>query len=526
MEQNQSTLLKQRLFRIHISAGIVFSLIMYISLFFGIFAILLPYIKTWEKPSRHFETVNMTQVNYSAMLEEVLKDPDFPKNNVQINLPGFMGDPAVSITHRFVEPIAFNPITQEKLENENKQSHLAKFLNELHYGAPLQLLGRVLFGLVAVGAMLLVITGVILVIKLNFKNKGNNQQALFSKIHVKILTWVFPPFLLIILSGAVMNVGLISSGPMSQILTKGEAKDIDSLVGKVLFPRTLTPQKSNEIVPMLKIQDLLIKAQEINPQLTLKQVKLINWNDKTAQVEISGYNPYKPFLNGGIFNKPTITLSAYTGELINNKTTMDTTWSVFVAEAIFFLHFLFGIDIFSRILMAIFMASCCIAIGFGAMLWLEKKAKKFDQKVTFYHWMGKLSLASMVGIIPATAILFVLQWTLPFDLQDRVLWQQGMFYNTWLATFFWSFYRINSYQASKEFFFIGGLLFLITPFLHFLHIGITPYTLIEQNMLQILGVDIGLLLFAFLLLYISKKLPKNRDQAKIFWKKNHKDNNE
>nr|MCG3717239.1 PepSY domain-containing protein [Aliarcobacter butzleri] len=211
------------------------------------------------------------------------------------------------------------------------------------------------------------------------------------------------PFLLITISGAVMNVGLISAPPMAKMLTHGEAKAIDELVGSTLFPQNKPIKKENIEVSMLPLNELLIKAQEINPQLTFKQIKLINWNDKTARVEFIGYNPYKPFLNGGIFNIPYVALDAHTGELLENKKVLDNIIPVFVAEGLFFLHFLFGIDIFSRVIVALIMALCGVAIGFGVMLWLEKKAKKFQGKITFYHWMGKLSLATMVGVVPATA---------------------------------------------------------------------------------------------------------------------------
>lgn len=514
MKESKLKLFKQRLFALHIAAGITFSIIMYLAIFFGIFAIFLPYIQNWEKPSRYIEKSDITKIDYNYMVEVALKNPDFPRDNILINLPGRLGDTAVSVQNRFVKPIVFNPNTNEKIEDESKEiTYLAAFLNELHYGQPLKLIGRLVFGFTAVGTLTLVITGLILIYLFKFKYQAKNRQALFSTIHVKIFTWAFVPFLLITISGAVMNVGLISAPPMAKMLTHGEAKAIDELVGSTLFPQNKPVKKENIEVSMLPLNQLLIKAQEINPQLTFKQIKLINWNDKTARVEFIGYNPYKPFLNGGIFNIPYVALDAHTGELLENKKVLDNIVPVFVAEGLFFLHFLFGIDIFSRIIVAIIMVLCGIAVGFGVMLWLEKKAKRFEGKITFYHWMGKLSLATMVGVVPATAILFILQWTLPFTLEDRVLWQQGLFYNVWLFTLFWSFYRINSYQASKEFLFIGGVLFIVAVFMH-----LTSFNF--QTLLNsYFGVDITLVLFGLLLIYISKKLPKNREDftlTKIF----------
>lgn len=511
MEESKSKLFKQRLFRLHVAAGITFSLIMYIAIFFGVFTIFLPYIQTWEKPSRYIEKTDITKIDYNYLINEVLKDPDFPQDNILVNLPGRMGDTAVSVSNRFVKPVIFNPITKKKITDEDKSiTNLAAFLNELHYGQPLKLIGRLSFGFVAVGTMLLVITGLILIYIFKFRYKAKNNQALFSTIHVKVFTWLFVPFLLITLTGGVMNIGLISAPLMAKILTHGEAKSIDELVGTVLFLQNKALKKENLNASMLPLSELLLKAQEINPQLIFKQIKITNWNDKSVRAEFIGYNPYKPFLNGGIFNIPYVAFNASTGELIENKKVLDTVFPVFVAEGLFFLHFLFGIDVFSRIIVALMMALCGVAIGFGVMLWLEKKAKKFEGKITFYHWMGKLSLAIMIGVIPATATLFVLQWILPFDLEDRVLWQQGIFYNVWLFTLFWAFYRINSYQASKEFFMVSGILFILTMLLHF--INFNPSTLSSN----ILTVDIVLGLFGLLLIFIARKLPKNRNEFKLF----------
>ncbi|RXF07686.1 PepSY domain-containing protein, partial [Enterococcus faecalis] len=75
MEDSKLKLFKQRLFRLHIAAGITFSIIMYLAIFFGVFAIFLPYIQTWEKPSRYIEKVDITQIDYNDMVSKVLKDP-------------------------------------------------------------------------------------------------------------------------------------------------------------------------------------------------------------------------------------------------------------------------------------------------------------------------------------------------------------------------------------------------------------------------------------------------------------------
>ena len=517
-KKTKLNLFKQRIQSVHVSAGITFSLFMYICLFFGIFAILLPYIKVWEKPSRHFAPIEITKINYSAMIDPVISAPDFPKNNIIVRLPGFMNEPALSISHQFTKAIFFNPSSMERIDDEGKQSRLALFLNHMHYGRPLGFLGKVFFGLISVGVLFLIIGGLIQVYLIKYGNKGKTKQRFFSKWHRKIFTWVFAPFILITLTGALMNVGLIGASPMAGILTNGKTTDIQAVVGPTLFPQPKAVPSLKEKAKMLPISQLIKKAQSIDSDINFQELRLINWNDKSAQIELKGYNPYMPFLNG-IFNKPSIILSAVDASLIKHVDVMDRTWSMYVAESTFFLHFLFGVDIFTRLFITLLMLASTFAVGFAVSLYLEKKAKKFDGKIPFYHWMGKLSLAVIIGVIPATGLIFNLQWLLPFDMQDRVFWQQAIFFNFWLATLTWSFYRIESFKAAKEFLILGAVLFMFAPIVHFINSGFTPISLFVGQMKGILNVDISLFIFGLILLFVGLKLPKTREESKLIWNK-------
>jgi len=518
MQINHPKLLKQRLFAIHSNVGIFLSLLFYISLFFGILGIFLPYIQVWEKPSRHFENIQSQQIYYDSILNSMISNPDYPKNNIYIEIPGFKNEPALKVSHIFVKPTYFNPNTQETINDENKQSHLASFLNEMHFGKPLLLIGKLIFGFMAIGVMFLIIGGLLLVFYLKFKNNGHTQQGTFSKWHRKILIFSSFPLLLITLAGSVMNIGYKGASQMTYITTKGQETNIFKVTNSVLFSKEKIIKPLNIPTKMLKINTLLKKAKNINPQIKFQKIQFINWNDKNAQIEFSGFNPYRPFLNG-IYNKPKIILNAIDGAVIKDVRVEDRRWGVLLSDALYFLHLLYDVDIITRFFVAFLMFLACCAIGFGVMLWLEKKAKIFNEKATFYHGIGKFFLAAMIGVIPATATLFIFQWLLPFDLEHRVLIQQIIFYNSWLATLVWSFYRINSYTAAKEFLCLGGFLFIFSSIVHFIVAGFTPLELYEKNMLSILSVDISLILSGSLFILVSKILPKNRTEAKIFWNK-------
>ena len=269
---------------------------------------------------------------------------------------------------------------------------------------------------------------------------------------------------------------------------------------------------------MLPMNELIKKAKQINSDLDFQRIELINWGDSSALAKLEGYNPYMPFLNG-ISNKPSITLSGVDGTLISEHKVMDKHWSGLFYDSIFFLHFLFGVDTFTRLFVATLMTISSFALGFGVLLWLEKKARKFPNHIPVYQWMGKLSLSVMIGVIPATGFLFVSQWLFPFDLENRVALQKGLFGLFWLATLTWSFYRLNSYQAAKEFLVLGGILFILSPIIHFINSGFSPIQLWNENMFNILSVDIGLFIFGVILLFVGIKLPQDRVKVQEFWAK-------
>lgn len=315
-----------------------------------------------------------------------------------------------------------------------------------------------------------------------------------------------------------MNIGYNGSAPMTYIASKGQTHDIFTLTGPILFPNEPRLEKKNDNVQMLPINELLKKAKEIAPQIDFQRVKIINWQDSSAIAKFEGYNPYMPFLNG-ISNNPSVTLSGVDGTLISQQEVMDKHWSGLFYDSVFFLHFLFGVDTFTRLFIATIMIISTFAIGFGVLLYLEKKARKFPIGVPVYQGFGKLSLAVMIGVIPATGLLFFLQWLLPFDMENRVIIQKGLFATLWIGTFTWSFYRLNSYQTVKEFLYLGGILFVLSPIIHFVNSGFYPSKLLEEKMYSILGVDVGLFLFGFILLIIAKKLPIDRERIQKFWTK-------
>jgi len=516
---HQKKALIQRLMGVHSLVGVGITLFMYVAVFFGIFAILLPFIQVWEKPSRHFAMPsNLQDVNYGAMIDSVLLDPTYPQiNGIKIFLPGAMLDPALRISTQFVPTKVFNPNTLQEVQNEAESSQLASFLNGMHYGRPFKLFGFILFGLVAVAAMFLIVSGLWLVQKVHYSNSSKTLFAFYLKGHRKIFTWLFVPFIIITLTGALMNIGYSASSPMSYLVSKGETSETWKLVGPVLFPTQKRIQKAHEPAPMLSINALLSQARVHMPEVNVHTLTLFNWGDKSAYVKVEGYNPTMPFLNG-ISNLPSVTLSGVDATLIAQHEVLDKHWSGLFYDAIFFLHFLFGVDGLTRFVMVIIMLLSLVALGCGMLFYLEKQSKSFESEIP-YHWLGRLSLSVMVGVIPAVALLFFLQWLFPFEMEGRFFWQKSAFSLFWIATLTWSFYRLESYRVAKEFLMLGGVLFFLTPLVHMYNSGFSPSQLWNERMFLILGVDSVLALLGVLLLGVARALPQNKEAMHFLLKR-------
>lgn len=520
LEQEKNKLFKQRLQRVHQSMGIIFALFMYIAVFFGIFAILLDYITSWEKPSQHIKMIDPMKIDYGAIVEPILADPNFPKENlIRIRLPGTHGNTTGAIFTPYIDGYIFNPHTKEIIQDEGEQSQMGEFLNHMHFGAELGEVGFYGFGFMATAVLFLGISGILLVLKIKYKNNSNTTTSKFSKYHRKIFVWTFAPFILITLTGALINIGFTGSTVMAKLVSKGEAYKVSQLVDQVKNKSEMPKfERKNIPTQMLSINELFEKVKEIAPDTTYAMIALNNWGDVTATAHFYGYNQPLILFNG-IFNMPGVMLSAVDGSLIKEHKVMDAHWSRLFQNAIFFFHFLYGVNVWIKLFIVTLMSLSLVAIGFGVLLFLEKRNRKVPLDIPTFDWMGRLSLSVMIGVLPATGFLFVSQWLFPIDMEERVTLQKGIFTLIWLGSLSWAFFRLNTYQVAKEFFAIGGILFVLSPIVHSINSGFSPIELLNGEMYAILGVDIGLFIFGVVLLCISKKLPVNRTKVQEFWTK-------
>ena len=515
--------LGERLIKVHATAGIVFGLLFYVIMYFGIFSIFQNYIKVWEKPSRHFASmVKKEDIPISKYVNQILLDPNIPNNNLRIILPDSKNDNALVLSQMFIKKIVINPNNGEKLKDEGRRIGLGFFLHNLHTGrAFYRNVGFTIFGIVAVASIFLILTGLIQVLTIKYSNKGDSALKKSSKWHRKLSIWFFFPILIIFISCAALNLQIKGnkklSEPITQILSNKESTKWPEAIGSTLFPSPEVKKKEGILVTMMPLEKLYAKAREINPNLDYLDMRLYRWNDSSAEIELRGYNPSYPFFNGFI-NLPSVTLKGSDASVVKIKRVFDAHWIRIFYEFVHFLHFVPFMSFIFKFLLSLVVAGFTIGTAFGIWLYLEKCVKKYDNKIPFYHWFSRFSMTIMLGVFPSTAIAFCLQWLLPLNMEERILWQQGAFFLTWLSTGLIAFARFDSNKAAKDILYIGSILFFCAPLIHWFNSGYGPLKLASLNMYPILGVDIGLLFLDVLCFVCAFILPKSRIQNKKIWK--------
>ena len=80
--------------------------------------------------------------------------------------------------------------------------------------------------------------------------------------------------------------------------------------------------------------------------------------------------------------------------------------------------------------------SGCVCIATGFIFFVEKRKKQHARDgVSGARWVDALAVATVTGIVVATAAMLVANRVLPVDLPHRGDWEQRAFWVAWLLTF-------------------------------------------------------------------------------------------
>lgn len=496
------------LLRSHTIIGLFCLFLFYISSFFGAITLFLPYINAWETPSKHFKSTSNYHFNIDEHLDKLLTTNQFLTENIEITFPSFK-DNRIQISALNQNSLYLNPNTNEVLTTKFEQKTVSDFFNILHFGANIPYIGQPLMGMASIGILFLIISGLLLFIHNNKKEKQilvKNYKKRWIQWHKYLGLTLLPFIFIFVITGAFLGFMLFSSTPFALSASNFEETNLRKLVAPIIFKQKQNLPQNSTIVPMQKLSFLIQTAQENYPELKIQKATIYNYNKENSQVVFSGYLQDNKAISGRT-NRMSITLKSTTAEVLE-KTTLENTHSIKKAlSAFYYLHFIPDETFGLRVVFFVLSLSMMICLVFGYLIWAEKKLKHINE-IHYFNFLNRLSIALMIGIIPSTCFVLFLHWLLPFDTFDRDIWIKGCFYSLWAFTFFYAIYESIVLKSIKLFFITSAVLLICTVLLHGLKTNLYFWESFQQKILDIFYVDIALLLFAAVFLLLGLNLHK------------------
>ena len=507
--------MNKRLFNIHKLIGINVLLFFFISIFFGILTIFRPYVSFWEDKEKHISNIEIQNINFEKCLKEIKKrkyigeDGKVMRNDfIKLLLPAkeFKSTNLIQVSNR--PNFYLNPNTCKKIKP--KSFTISKFFEMIHYGRIFKsLIAQMIFGFAAVAVVFLSLSGILLIIKNNYKNKKTKSvKGFFAKYHRLLLLYTLPLVFMFGLTGALFNLGIYSTPVMTNYLTHSKTSNLLTVDKNILLDRDLKLYPPSQKVKTLDINTLYKKAKESFSNISFYSIQIYNLDDVKARVKFIGYEP-KSFFISSVYNESYVVLNGTNGEIISKKSASDGTFVEKTLDSVFYLHFVRTFSDIPRILFAFICFIILFGITASLLLWMHRAKKdKFTYKV-----LEPLSYTIVLGSLLSCSLLFATNWMIPkqymhFNLLNNLYnTQEVLFYISFVLIFIYIKIASSLYKASKYTLFFSGILFIIASISHNLTSGFNIYKSYKLGLSEIFFTDLILFCLGLLLIYFSYKLP-------------------
>lgn len=501
----EKSLLFKYLYRSHTIIGLLVLFLFYMSTFFGTITLFMPYLKVWESPSRHFIAQENHAFNIDALLEEVLEKHQFlGEKPFEIMLPSFR-DPLLKISSESQNSLFINPQTREVFKMAKEENLLSTFFNELHTGGVIPFIGLQVMGAMSIGILFLTVGGFWLYLK-----KRNQRERTLKNWKHQWLSWhkitglgVIPYALVFSLTGAFLGLMLSTSHPYAWIISEGKATTMRQLVAPILFPQTKYPRLEGRS-SMLPFSNLLATAQAHYPTLGITHATFYHYGKEGAKVFFRGYDSENVAQSGRV-NRLGITLDAHSGEVVEKKMLEQSHTMKRLLSTFYFLHFLPDETLGLRLIVGVFGMVMAFSLVTGYLLWAEKK---LHQSGILGDLMNRVSIAVLVGLLPAVALVLFLHWFLPMDLFDKEVWVRGAFYAFWSFWLFYSVYERSIVASLRLMLTLCASLLALSVLFHGLKSGFFLWESMAQKAWTLFYVDVTLLSLSAALFMAAKWVEK------------------
>ncbi len=505
-----------RIYDLHSWSGITLGLFVFIVCITGCFALFDHEIHTWEDPAKRLvvpeQRVEIHDTFASWVTANTRDDLEFARLDYPTSLsPFYMG---MIGTHFDGEPVEFiearwNASTGELLPERGAglSEWILDFHRDLMWPEALggRQVGRALVGVAGIILMLAIVTGIVIHTKLTQElftlRFFRSVRLKWQDAHKVLGLWGLPFHAAIAVTGAYLGVVAILAPIVALLSFKGDQEAlIEAVVGKPLEPAGIER-------PMYSL-DEVGRMREPTSGFVPMRVILRNWGDQNARYDVF-FDPDTELASIDAFE-----LNGVTGEHIDGDQFEVISAPFRVGNAFAPIHYGTYGGISLKLLYFVLGLSLAIITALGLIMWLERRlhGNAGSKPPATYRRIGHIVTGVCLGFPLATAGIFTLD-KLYWGAEAARLTATGNMYFALVAlSILYAFLRRNDYKATRDLMGLTGLLFACLPALNFAKTGGGLPDVFGAGHTVAGYVDVGLLTLGVVMLWVSRRLPKQRSQ--------------
>lgn len=441
--------------------GLVISVPLFIVFWAGAITLFYPEVQRWASLPHFPLQASGRSAGLSAAVDEAIARNEFdPSRRLSINLPGEYtpylrismpvydspdiadkaraerilrretvnagGDPKDVVVDdpaprsRQWRNVLVDPGSGEIL-TDNSPFKLARFLDRLHYSLMLPQ-GLYIVGVMTFFFLVIVFTGIVIQFKNMIRNfflyrHGKALRYKMNDLHNVVGVISLPYGLMYALTGLMFNLGIVFQLPMLLFVFDGDRNALAEAAG---FGRA--SQAVSYVEKPMPDLNVLLAQLESQSNAEILSIRVHNYGDQNALIRFTG-------LEQGSFDSYIDRIYDHSVDAFPAHLNADDVNAMSDGTSLLFsVHMgtFAGVDL--RLIYFLLAMGFCAMIIAGNVLWIAKRNKKQEYPKTLRVTRG-LTLGGCVGVVPATALAFLLERVLPLGLEDRddwVMWGFGL----------------------------------------------------------------------------------------------------
>lgn len=502
--------------------GVIISAVLFLVFWAGSVTLFYEEIRQWAAVPHYPVNVNAPDMPLQQIVEQKLAKYDFDaKEHLSVFMPtehypyyrmniDLVREKGKEDQHGEVVNLIINPKTGETVSDNNPFT-MASFIYRLHFNLNLPG-GGYIVGVITLFFFFALISGVFIHAKKMFKNffqyrTNKRKRDKLLDMHNVVGVMSLPFTIMFAISGLIFNLAIIYQISFAVFLYKGDQSALLKDAGYDFFTEKTVDIKQD----MTKAFDLIVQSRNDENQ-TLNRATFYNYGDQNAAIELRGSDHDNFAQRNEVFYRVS------DGSVISKMDIEQYNTLRKGLDVIATLHFgnFAGIDL--RILYFILGIAVCAMIIVGNILWLDKRILQRNVSKRSIGFVRSLTVGLCSGFVVATAVVFLAERILPLSLIDRGTWVVYTYVAVLSLVAISAFWVINNKRFIARLLQVTVALVLLIICADWWLFGASLITLWQDGFRGVIGVEIGLLLFAVASLWIAKlllKQPVNEQNRQI-----------